>query len=70
MERVITKRAGPEPKSASVVLESVVTVPGEHLDALLRAFARAGIEAWDTGQRCTTEEGIDAHAEVRLRVPV
>jgi methylmalonyl-CoA mutase cobalamin-binding subunit len=63
------EQAGPGFGFVRVVLESGITVPTDHVEALLAAFRRAGIEAWDTGQRVTTEEAIDAQAELRVRVP-
>jgi hypothetical protein len=52
-----------------VVYETVITVPTEHLPWLLPALRRGGIDAWDTGQRTTTEESLDALTDVRVRVP-
>jgi translation initiation factor 1 (eIF-1/SUI1) len=70
MERMVSERRGIGAGSASVVLESVITVQGDHVEALLAAFRRAGFDAVDTGERVTTEEGVARDAEVRLRVPV
>jgi hypothetical protein len=67
MERVLAELPSQE-RYADVVLESVITVPTDHLDWLVPALRRAGIDAWDTGQRTTTEERIDALADVRVRV--
>lgn len=63
--------SGLEPSlvSVRVVLESTVTVPTEHLEPLLLAFGKAGIAAWDTGRRTTTDEAIDALADLRVQVP-
>lgn len=71
MERVLSQGPEPEPGAhvAGVVLESVLTVPTVHLEWIVAALRKAGIEAWDTGLRVTTEEALDAEAEVRVRVP-
>lgn len=69
MERVLSGRPEvTEPRIAMVMLETVITVPTEHLGWLLPALRRGGIEAQDTGQRTTTEEAMDALADVRVRV--
>lgn len=68
MERVLSGRPESEVLVAKVVLETVITVPTEHLPWLLPALRRGGIEAWDTGERTTTEEALDALADVRVRV--
>lgn len=61
---------GPESEQvARVMLECVVTVPTQALDWLLPALRRGGIEAHDTHERGSDEEGIGTIAEVRLRVP-
>jgi hypothetical protein len=70
MERVLSGMPGAGDQAVRVVLESVVTVPKDHVELLLAAFQRAGIAAWDTGQRTTTEEALDALADLRLHVPV
>lgn len=68
MERVLSGRPEPEVRVAKVMLETVVTVPTEHLGWLLPALRRGGIDAWDTGERTTTEDALDALADVRVRV--
>lgn len=63
----ILSTIGPQKEAQSVLLESVITVDRDHLEPLLAALRRGGITAWDTGRRVTTEEGIDAQAEVGVR---
>jgi hypothetical protein len=70
MERALSQAPGAGDVSVRVVLESVVTVPTDHVELLLAALQRAGIAAWDTGQRTTTEESLEALADLRLHVPV
>lgn len=67
MERAVSERRGPETEKAAVQLESAINVPTDHLDALLGALRRAGLDVWDTGDRVTTEEGIGSLAELRVR---
>ena len=67
MEQLIGQ-ARPEFGVARATLESPITVPTDHVEALLAAFGRAGLEAWDTGDRVTTEDAIGALAELRVRV--
>ncbi|MCA1812421.1 MAG: hypothetical protein LC624_00530 [Halobacteriales archaeon] len=57
-----------EPPTQTVTLESTITVDRDHLEPILGALRRGGIAAWDTGRRVTTEEGLDAQAEVRVRI--
>jgi hypothetical protein len=66
---LVSRQPGGE-RRASVVLESLVTVPTDHVEVLLEALHHAGIDARDTGARVTTEDGLDAQAELLLRVPV
>lgn len=68
MERVVSRIPEVEDRVAKVMLETVITVPTEHLPWLVPALRRGGIEAQDTGQRTTTEEAMDALADVRVRV--
>lgn len=68
MERMVAGWPEPEARIAKVVLESVITVPTEHLPWLLPALQRGGLDAWDTGQRTTTEDSLDALADVGVRV--
>jgi predicted transcriptional regulator len=65
----LVTHAGAPGQVAQVTLESTITVPREHAEWLLAALNKAGIEAWDTGQRVTTEDAIDALADLRVRVP-
>lgn len=66
MEPVLST-IGPQNEAQSVQLESTITVESAHLEWLLAALRRGGIAAWDTGERVTTEEGLAAQAEVRVR---
>jgi hypothetical protein len=65
MEHVLTQALPALPQN--VTLESTITVERVHLEPLLAALRRGGIAAWDTGARVTTEDGLDAQAEVRVR---
>ena len=42
--------------------ETTLTVPLRHLPLLLPRLARAGLTVLDTGERMTTDDGIDAEA--------
>jgi hypothetical protein len=69
MELMNERIESPGAQVVKVVLETVITVPTGHLPWLVPALRRAGLEARDTGERTTSEEGIDALADVRVRVP-
>ena len=68
MERALSETPEPRVQLVKVVLESVVSVPTNHAEMLVSAFRRAGIDAWDTGERTTTEEGLGAMTDLRVRV--
>jgi hypothetical protein len=42
--------------------ETILTVPTRHLPLLLPRLARAGLTVLDTGERMTTDDGLDAEA--------
>ena len=67
MEPVLSS-VDPVVPAQTVELESIITVDRAHLEPILTALRRGGIGAWDTGRRVTTEEAIDAQAEVRVRL--
>lgn len=50
------------------VVDTLLTVPTKDVKGLLKAFALAGWDALDLGQRVTTEDGPDAEAVVRVRL--
>ena len=45
-----------------MAFETTITLPTHHLPLLLPRLARAGLTVLDTGERMTTDEGLDAEA--------
>jgi hypothetical protein len=48
--------------AARLPFETTLTVPTRHLPLLLPRLARAGLTVLDTGERMTTDDGLDAEA--------
>ena len=52
--------------AATTAFSTTVNVPTRHVRDLMALLGRAGITVLDTGERVTTDDGLDAEATLHL----
>lgn len=52
--------------TATTPFSTTLTVPSRHVKELMARLSRAGFTLLDTGERVTTDEGMDAEATLHL----
>lgn len=50
--------------AARAAFQTTLTVPTRHLSYLIPRLARAGLTVLDTGERLTTDDGLEAEAMI------